>query len=169
MSEEDGETPTTPKKRGGKMGLVLGVVLAGGLGGAGFFAVYSGMVDLPLPAASQPESAGTEAARLLPEGMPQTAFVPLSPLVVALGSAREPRHLQFSADLEVTPEKVETVTLLMPRIVDVLNTYLRAIDPSDVENPASMLRLRAQMLRRVQVVTGEGIVRDLLVAEFVMR
>jgi flagellar FliL protein len=32
-----------------------------------------------------------------------------------------------------------------------------------------MLRMRAQMLRRVQVVTGEGLVRDLLVSEFILR
>jgi len=31
-----------------------------------------------------------------------------------------------------------------------------------------LLRLRSQMLRRVQVVTGEGRVRDLLIMEFVL-
>jgi flagellar FliL protein len=31
-----------------------------------------------------------------------------------------------------------------------------------------MARLRAQMLRRIQVVTGEGRVRDLLITEFVL-
>ena len=56
----------------------------------------------------------------------------------------------------------------MPRIVDVLNTYLRAVEVRDLEEPAAMARLRAQMLRRVQVVTGEGRVRDLLVTEFVL-
>ncbi len=38
----------------------------------------------------------------------------------------------------------------------------------DLENPAAIQRLRAQMLRRVQVVTGEGRVRDLLVTEFIL-
>ena len=56
----------------------------------------------------------------------------------------------------------------MPRILDVLNTYLRAVEVRDLEEPAALVRLRAQMLRRVQVVTGEGRVRDLLVTEFVM-
>ena len=31
-----------------------------------------------------------------------------------------------------------------------------------------LVRLRAQMLRRVQMVTGEGRVRDLLITEFVL-
>ena len=56
----------------------------------------------------------------------------------------------------------------MPRVLDVLNTYLRAVEVRDLEQPSSAARLRAQMLRRVQVVTGEGRVRDLLVTEFVM-
>jgi hypothetical protein len=30
------------------------------------------------------------------------------------------------------------------------------------------VRLRAQLLRRIQMVTGQGAVRDLLVAEFVI-
>ncbi|MBC7156526.1 MAG: flagellar basal body protein FliL, partial [Rhodobacteraceae bacterium] len=34
--------------------------------------------------------------------------------------------------------------------------------------PAALVRLRAQMLRRVQVVAGAGRVRDLLVNEFVV-
>ena len=50
----------------------------------------------------------------------------------------------------------------MPRVLDVLNTYLRAVEVRDLEEPASLARLRAQMLRRIQVVTGEGRVRDLL-------
>jgi flagellar FliL protein len=56
----------------------------------------------------------------------------------------------------------------MPRILDVLNSYLRAIDVASIEDPQAMARLRAQMLRRIQIVTGEGRVRDLLVTEFVL-
>jgi len=56
----------------------------------------------------------------------------------------------------------------MPRILDVLNSYLRAVAITDLEDPTAMARLRAQMLRRVQIVTGEGRVRDLLVTEFVL-
>ena len=60
------------------------------------------------------------------------------------------------------------MTLLLPRIVDVMNGYLRALDAAELENPAALVRLRAQMLRRIQIVTGEGRVRDLLITEFVL-
>jgi flagellar FliL protein len=60
------------------------------------------------------------------------------------------------------------VTAILPRVVDVLNSYLRALEISDLEDPAALTRLRAQMLRRVQIVAGPGQVNDLLVMEFVM-
>ena len=53
-------------------------------------------------------------------------------------------------------------------ILDVLNGYLRAVEMRELEDPSALVRLRAQMLRRVQIVTGEGRVRDLLVTEFVI-
>jgi len=74
----------------------------------------------------------------------------------------------FTAQLEVDPTYTQEVTDLIPRIVDVLNGYLRAVDLSELEDPTSLIRLRAQMLRRVQVVVGEGRVRDILIMEFVL-
>jgi flagellar FliL protein len=76
--------------------------------------------------------------------------------------------LRFTAQVEVAAGSEADVTLLKPRILDVLNSYLRAIDIASIEDPQAMARLRAQMLRRVQVVTGEGRVRDLLITEFVL-
>lgn len=60
------------------------------------------------------------------------------------------------------------VTGIKPRVVDVLNSYLRAVDVATLEDPTAMLRIKAQMLRRIQIVTGEGRVRDLLISEFVL-
>lgn len=103
-----------------------------------------------------------------PAPVPDIAFVALDPLVVSLGPGARSRHLRFTAQLEVTRKTEGEVRLLIPRIVDVLNSYLRAVSPADLENPAALVRLRAQMLRRVQIVTGEGRVRDILVTEFVL-
>ena len=60
------------------------------------------------------------------------------------------------------------MTLLRPRILDVLNGYLRAVEVAELEDPSALVRLRAQMLRRIQVVAGEGRVNDLLISEFVL-
>ena len=94
-------------------------------------------------------------------------FVALDAITVNMGSRGESRHLRFSAQLEVTPGNATPVQHLMPRIMDVLNIYLRALDPREMEEPAALLRLRGQMLRRVQIVTGPGMVNDLLVLSLI--
>jgi len=158
---EDGEDDAG--KKGGK-GMIVGLGLAVVLGGGGFFAAYSGMV----PGLG---GGGEQAAEEPKEIMVATVvaeFVAIDRMVISLGSANKSKHLTFGAALEVEPEYKEEVILLKPRILDVLNTYLRAVELRDIENPAAMTRLRAQMLRRVNIVTGEGRVNDLLITEFVL-
>ena len=58
--------------------------------------------------------------------------------------------------------------MLKPRILDVLNEYLRAVEEIELESPGSLTLLRAQMLRRIAIVVGDGLVRDLLILEFVL-
>lgn len=145
-----------PKKRK-PMALILGVVAAAILGGGAFYATYSGIVLGP------PEKVTPEQEKL--SGI---AFVPLEPLVISLGENGRNQHLRFAAHLEVAKAYADEVQMLQPRILDVLNGYLRAVDLKDLEDPTALIRLRAQMLRRLQIVTGEGRVRDLLITEFVL-
>jgi flagellar protein FliL len=159
----DGAQDEAPKKKG-KTGLIIGLVLALALGGGGFFAVYSGLILGHGDALASSEAAGEEALDVLPP----VSFVPLEPLVISLGTGVRSRHLRFRGELEVVPGAQDDVTKLTPRVMDVLNSYLRAVDVSALEAPASLITLRAQMLRRIQLVTGEGRVRDLLIMEFVL-
>ncbi|MBC7477731.1 MAG: flagellar basal body-associated FliL family protein [Pseudorhodobacter sp.] len=100
--------------------------------------------------------------------LPDIAFVPLEPVTITLGEVAANIHLRFTAQLEVESARKDEVTLLVPRILDVLNGYLRAVEVSELGDPNALVRLRSQMLRRIQIVTGEGRVRDLLVTEFVL-
>jgi flagellar FliL protein len=154
-------------KKGGMLGLIIGGVLMLGLGGGAFYAVYSGAIPTPEKQAAAEHAAEAEHAD--GHGSAPPAFMPMAPILVTLGKGDALRQLQLTAQLEVTPERLAEVTALTPRVLDVLNTYLRAVDPAVIEDPSAMLRMRAQMLRRVQVVTGEGLVRDLLVSEFILR
>jgi len=153
--EEDG-----PKK-GSKMPLILGLVFAILGGGGGFMVVKMGLIG------GSPEEVVEEVPEEA-EQLPDLAFVPLETIVVNLPRNSQAKHLLFTAQLEVDPSYTEDVTALIPRIVDVLNGYLRAVDISELEDPTSLIRLRAQMLRRVQVVVGEGRVKDILIMEFVL-
>lgn len=148
------------RRRGGGKGMIIGLILGLVLGGGGFYAIYAGLVD---PAKLL---GGDEADA--PSALADIAFVPLEPVMISLPPGSSARHLRFSGQLEVEPAHQAEVTQLMPRILDVLNTFLRAVEVRDLEQPASIARLRAQMLRRIQVVTGDGRVRDLLILEFIL-
>jgi flagellar protein FliL len=157
MAEATGEE--APKKRS-KRPLLIGLVLAAVFGGSGFYATFSGMI--------LGKGEDHEAEDHAPGPLKGIAFVPLETIVISLGADSGSEHLRFTAQLEVVDSASGDVATLAPRILDVLNSYLRAIDTASIEDPKAMARLRAQMLRRIQVVTGEGRVRDLLITEFVL-
>lgn len=163
MAEPEIADEEPPKKKS-KLPLLIGLVLAIALGGGGFFVMYSGMLGGGKHEETAADADHAEAPSLLAD----TAFVPLDPLIISLGPAAANRHLKFTAQLEVGAAQADEVALLMPRVLDVLNGYLRAVDLSDLQDPSALIRLRAQMLRRVQIVAGEGNVRDFLITEFVL-
>lgn len=156
MAEALTEIPAVPRKRM-ILPLLTGGVLAMGMGAAGFYAGARDVLSLPGFGADREEGL---AARI--------AFVRIEPLVISLAPGSGARHLRLSAELEVEAPHLDEVRMLMPRILDVLNGYLRAVATQDLESPSALVRLRAQMLRRIQIVTGEGRVRDFLVTEFVL-
>ncbi len=151
-----------PPKKKSKLPILLGLILMLVMGGGGFYATFSGLI------LGGGEVALAHAESESVEKLPDIAFVPVDPLVVSLGSQSRARHLRFASQLEVARPHQDEVTMLMPRILDVLNGYLRAVEVNELEDPSALIRLRAQMLRRIQIVAGEGRVRDLLVTEFVL-
>jgi flagellar protein FliL len=159
MAMADAAADESPKKRS-KKPLLIGLALALILGGGGFYATFSGMIL----GAGEDHAARDD----VPGPLSGIAFVPLETIVVSLGADSGSEHLRFTAQLEVADTAAADVSMLTPRILDVVNSYLRAIDTASIEDPQAMARLRAQMLRRIQVVTGEGRVRDLLITEFVL-
>lgn len=163
MADPEESTEETPKKKS-KLPLILGLVLAIAGGGGGFYAVQSGML---FGSESHAEVETHDEPVTVPE-MPDVAFVPIDPIVVSLGQGSSSSHLRFRAQLEVGSAHKEEVEKLMPRVVDVLNGYLRALETADLESSSILVRLRAQMLRRIQIVTGASRVNDLLIMEFVL-
>ncbi len=151
---------TTSGKKRSVMPLIMGIALAVLGGAGGFFAVQMGLFG------SHEGTESTEEVTVPP--LQPTAFVPLDPLLINLPDTDGRRFLRFSAQLEVSPDHLADVEAIKPRIIDVLNGYLRAVRVSDLEDPTVLIKLRSQMLRRVQVVTGPGYVRDLLIMEFVL-
>lgn len=174
MSEAAAEAEEPPKKK--SKPLLLALVGALALGGGSFYGVYSGLI--PLPFGGDPQGGEEDGAHAVDDSKGKTkakhdqmalpAFVPVETLLVSLAPDANAKHLKISLQIEADPAQAAILAELQPRIVDVLNTFLRAVDTETFEQPRSMARLRAQMLRRVQLVSPPGSVRDVLIQEFVL-
>jgi len=151
----DAATEAEDTRKGGKLKpLLLGLVLAAAGAAGGYFLAVSGLLNAP--------AQEKEASR------PRTAFVTVDPLIVSIARQGGISQLRLKLALEVVDGRTGEVTEMMPRILDVLNSYLRALETIDISDAATLVRLRAQMLRRVQIVAGTDAVKDLLIQEFVV-
>lgn len=169
--EDAGDEP--PKK---SKGMLFGLIGAVVLGGATFYGVFSGMIPVPLGDPPPQETQHTaDSANHAEKNTPKTdyaelssSFIPMREMIISLGPNSNAKHLKLVISVEVDSEAEQQVTALAPRIRDVLNTFLRAVDEREFEVPRAMTRLRGQMLRRVQLVTPPGTVRDLLIQDFIL-
>ena len=163
------ETPAKPSKKP----LIIGLVLAIAGGGGGFYATQSGLI----PFGQSDGADGAQGANIASQGVDNgesasdianLVFVEMEPLVISLRKASGLKHLRFRAQLEVDLAHQVEVERVLPRVVDVLNSYLRALEVEDLTDPMALPKLRAQMLRRINIATGQGRVRDLLIMDFVL-
>ncbi|WP_170382107.1 flagellar basal body-associated FliL family protein [Ruegeria atlantica] len=164
MADATAEQAEAPDKSG-KKGMIIGVILAVIGAGTGFFLTSSGL--LPFGGKPTTEEVGEKGKDKSVVALPQVGFIDLPPVIVSV-NAGDSRHLKFHAQLEVKSEHIPDVEKMKPRIMDVLNGYLRAVEVSDLEDSLALMRIRGHLLRRIELVVGEGRVRDVLVMEFVL-
>lgn len=155
-----------PTEKKGKGRMILGVLLALAGAAGGYVAVSQGLI--PGGAASATADASPGADHVQPEALPNVQFVDLGPIIVSVNPGGDSRHLRFHAQLEVPDAHTAEVEKMRPRILDVFNGYLRALELRDLQDPLALPRMRGHLLRRASVVLGEGRVRDVLVTEFVL-
>jgi flagellar FliL protein len=156
------DVPSPPKKS--KLPLVLGAALLMVGAGGGFTAVSMGLIGGNDDAQATDHSEEPHSSN----EMTEVAFVALDPIIISLLSGPDRRLLRFTAQLDVNPERIDEVEKIKPRIIDILNGYLRALEIEDLEAPAALMKIRSQMLHRVRIVTGKNRINDLLVMEFVL-
>ena len=164
MTDATAEDVGGPKKTG-KAVLIVGAVLALLGAASGYYVTSSAL--LSEGGESVEKSAAAIADGHAVEALPAVEFIDLPAVIVSVNTG-ESRHLKFHAQLEVNAGQFSEVEKMIPRIMDVMNSYLRAIDLTDLEDSLALVRIRGHLLRRIQIVVGEGRVRDVLVMEFVL-
>lgn len=157
---EGGEGVDLPKKKisGKKMALILAAVLllvGGGLGAAWFMGYFS-----PAP---PPE----EHAEAAPDPNAPPVYYQMDNMLVNLSTTgRRPMYAKVRVQLVLEKEDDRPkVTENMPRIVDSFQTYLRELTPEELQGSAGLLRLREELLLRVNAAVAPVVVKDLLFQE----
>lgn len=170
MSEAEEVPPEIEEKK--KLPVKAIVFTAAGAIAMGAAAAGASYLLAPAPANCSVETAKSgakDAGHNAGHGdIKDVAFVNMEPLVVTLGANARSRYLKISISLETTKNHQKSLTDLTPRIRDTLNNYLRAVEEEDLMRSSSMARLRAQMLRRLQLVAPSEIISDILITDFVL-
>lgn len=165
----DGADSTEPKKGffkkllGSKKLLLMfggcALVLLLGIGGGAYF-FFS----------SKPPEQVAEAPQI-PLVPPTVAFYDIPDVVVNIQSADgTPAYLKLAVSLELaSAEEKQGLNVLRPRIVDQFQAYLRELRVDDLKGSAGVLRVKEELLRRVNVAAAPYPVKDVLLKEMIVQ
>ncbi|MES2256090.1 MAG: flagellar basal body-associated FliL family protein [Pseudomonadota bacterium] len=137
----------------------LVLVLGGGGGAAYFFLLNPHDADK------------TKVAEAPPLTPPEVAFSDVPDILVNIQSSDgTPAYLKLSLSLEMDNELEKTgMTALMPRLVDQFQSYLRELRVEDLKGSEGVLRLKEELLRRVNASAAPYKVRDVLLKQMIVQ
>jgi flagellar FliL protein len=126
-----------------------------------------------LGSSAKEAGAGTESVRTAAANLPpaQAAFFDVPDIIVNIQTTdATPAFLKLTVSLEL--EKAEAkaaIEPVMPRVVDQFQTYLRELRVEDVRGSAGVMRLKEELLRRVNLAVAPTPVRDVLLKEMIVQ
>jgi flagellar protein FliL len=161
------ETPSPPEAKdtkGGKRKLILlaaPVVLIAVIGSGLWF---TGIVPRLLGLGHGQEKAEAAKATAL-------IYVDLPEMIANLNSnPHRPSYVKLVARLEVTrQEDVERVKLVMPRLQDLFQTYLREMRPEELRGSAGTYRLREELIGRANLAAAPARISDVLFIQMMIQ
>jgi flagellar FliL protein len=163
QSGEPHDPPAPRKRRGKKLFLLLGVVLLGGGAGAAWQFV-PGVADKAYALIGHHEQPGMAAVSSKP------VFIDLPEMALTLPNGGRPRQMRIKLSVELAngASEQQATDALSPRVYDALLTYLRTLQDGEVDGGLGLDRLRADLYRRLELVVGPGVLKDVLITSLVM-
>lgn len=167
MSNADNDAPEKsddppPKKSRRKLILIAAavVVLLAAAAGLWFTGILPRLLGM-----EKPKEAAGEAKPVLP------SYVDVPEMVANLnGNSHKPSYIKLAARIEVPrPEDVEKVKAALPRIQDVMQTYLREMRPEELRGSAGTYRLREELLARANTAVAPAKVSDVLFTQMLVQ
>jgi flagellar FliL protein len=101
-----------------------------------------------------------------------TVFMDVPEVMVnmASGAGERTQYLKVKIVLEVKDQPiVEEIKPVLPRVMDIFQTYLRELRPADLNGSAGMFRLKEELTRRVNAAISPRQVNAVLFKEFLVQ
>lgn len=149
---------------GSKLGLIISPLI---LGGVTFGTVYFLPSPAPVVQISTIEKAeehDTSDEIGLPDDL---SILELSEITVSIRNDNQ--ILRIGIALEAPYNVLSSLNPEDPRLRDAFMGYLRAIDASQLNDPAFMAQLRDHLLRRSRLVLGNSDIHSILITDFLVR
>jgi flagellar FliL protein len=98
-------------------------------------------------------------------------FVELPELIANLNSnPQRPNYIRITARLEVgTQQDVDRVKTAMPRLQDLLLTYIREMRPQELRGSAGTYRLREELIARANLAATPAHITDVLFTQMLIQ
>jgi flagellar FliL protein len=159
----DGTAAAPPKKGKGKLIIMVAVPVVLLLAGAGLW--FSGILPHVL-GMDKPTEHAEEAAKQVPP-----TYVDVPEMVANLNSgARKTSYVKLTARIEVPrPEDTEKVKAALPRLQDMMQTYLREMRPEELRGSAGTYRLREELLVRANAAVAPAKISDVLFTQMLVQ
>ena len=156
--EATAEAPTASGRR--KL-ILLAIPLVLVLAGVGLW--FSGVLP-HLLGMDKPKEHAEEAA------VPPS-YVDLPEMVANLNSGKNrPSYVKLTARIEVPrPDDVVKVKAAMPRLQDLMQTYLREMRPEELRGSAGTYRLREELLVRANAAVAPARISDVLFTQMIVQ
>jgi flagellar protein FliL len=166
---DPGATAAPPEKAGGinKLLIITAAVIVlvcGGLAGA----YCTGLLD-PVMATILGDETPPSEEHAVQSAEP--VFYEMPEFIVSLNNGdRKSRFMKIRVSLELEDKAaVPEVERLMPRIVDNVQVYLRELRAEDLKGSAGTLRLREELLKRINASVAPLRIGDVLFLEMLLQ
>ena len=157
---DDAGAVAKPRPNRRKLIIIAAAAFALLLIGGGAAAFFFGLFDDPGAATTPGVASATQ---------PPT-FYALPDLVVTLNAGeRRTRYLKTRVSLELASAKdASQVELLVQRIIDYCQTYLRELRPDELRGSAAIVRMRDELLKRINAAVAPIVVREILFTDLMV-
>lgn len=170
----DGEA--APEGDAPKQGLVkklLGnkLILFGAAGALVLLLAGGGAYWFFFAGSDKPAQLAEGAPEPLPPTPPNVTFYDVPDIIVNIqGPDSAPAYLKLSVALELENAEEEAgIKALMPRVVDQFQGYLRELRMDDLKGSAGIVRLKEELLRRINASAAPYRVRDVLLKQMIVQ